>query len=389
MFNAIQEAESIRDLVIEYRRKLHEIPEVCFDLKETVKVLETYLDDMNIPSERCGKCGLTAIIEANDADGPVIALRADMDGLPLQEETGLPFASRTPGKMHACGHDAHMAIALGTARLLCANRDKWKGKVKLIFQPAEEYVSGAKDMISAGVLKNQKIDMVIGAHVWKDVPIGRIGIKPGAFMASSGNFTITISGQGGHGALPHQGQDSIMAAAAFISDIQSVLSRSLPSSEPYVLSFGSIHGGVKNNSLAESVKLEGTFRTFSHKTCEVVENKIKTCLESQSMTYGTKWDYDLWAICPPTINDANLEKRLAETISGLIGEKNVVSFGPVMGGDDFSEFGKYVPSVYFFIGCGSERTPYPHHHSKFILEEDCIPLGTALMTQIIIDISSR
>ncbi|MBF8984008.1 amidohydrolase [Lutibacter sp. B2] len=258
--------------------------------------------------------------------------------------------------------------------------------MKLIFQPAEEYVSGAKKMIEEGVLENPKVDMVLGAHIWQPLKNGCVGIKPGAFMASSDNFSIEIKGKSAHGAMPHEGIDCIAAASDFITGIQSLLTRTIPSNENYVLSFGKISGGMKENTIAEKFELKGTFRTFSIEVKEHIEYQIKNYLKSKELTHNITWNYELMNSSLPTINDHDLALKVKKSIQNIIGEENVIPFGPVMPAEDFSEYCMRVPSVFFFLGTGDEKYIYPHHHPKFDINEDVLYLGTASFTQAIIDL---
>lgn len=386
MVDTLEAAGTIKDAVIGYRREFHRIPELAFSLEKTTGKVQEYLKEMGIESTKCGKAGIAAVIEAEDTDGPVIGLRADMDAMPVREETGLPFASEQENRMHCCGHDAHIAVLLGTARLLAENRREWKGRVKLIFQPAEEIVSGAIYMIENGALENPEVDMVLGLHIWQPLESGKLGIRKGAFMASSDNFRITVHGKASHGAMPHEGIDAISAAADFIHGIQHVLTRVLPSNENYVLTFGKITGGVKENAIAERVEIEGTFRTFNMEVRNLIERKIRDYLESKALTHGITWEYEIMSSTPPTINDNELTNRVIKAAVTALGEERVVEYGPVMPSEDFSEYGKHVPAVFFFVGGGDEKHTYPHHHSKFDIDEEALPLGVATLLQAVIDI---
>lgn len=387
MNKVFKEAQSIKSDIINFRREFHKIPEICFDLDETGELIQSFLKEMGIQSDKtlCG--GIVALIEGGSGEGPVIGLRADMDGLPVEkEETGLEFSSIHTGKMHSCGHDTHMAMVLGAAKILNKMKNTWNGKVKLIFQPAEEYVSGAKKMIEQGILENPKVDMVLGAHIWQPLKKGFVGIKAGAFMASSDNFKVTIKGKSAHGAMPHEGIDCIAASADFITGIQHLLTRTVPSNENYVLSFGKISGGIKENAIAEKVEIKGTFRTFSIEVKKHIESQIKNYLRSKELTHNITWEYELMNSSMPMINDHDLVLKVKKSIQNIIGKDYVIPFGPVMPAEDFSEYCMRVPSVFFFLGTGDEKYIYPHHHPKFDIDENILHLGSASFTQAIIDL---
>jgi len=379
----LEKAREIEEQIIKWRRELHRIPELGFDLKKTAARLGEILQEMGLNPRPCGENGLFADIEAENSQGELIGLRADMDAMPVQEETGLPFSSENPGAMHACGHDAHMAILLGAARLLIDHPEQWQGRVRLIFQPAEELVSGARQMIAGGVLENPEPAAVFGLHIWQQVEKGKIGIKPGVFMASADNFSLTIRGKAAHGAMPHQGQDTIAAAADLIQGLQAGLTRVVPTTEPYVLTFGKINGGFKGNIVAEKVVVDGTFRTFSGEVRETIREKFKDYRAGIEREYGVETDYELLNSAPPLINDPELTGKLRHNLEQFLGEEAIYEFGPVLPSEDFAEFASRVPAVFFFLGGGGQNYPYPHHHGKFDIDEGALVLGTAAMLKAV------
>ncbi len=379
----LDKSREIEQQLIDWRREFHKIPELGFDLEKTAAHLGKILQEMGLKPRRYAGTGLVADIEADDPIGPVIGLRADMDAMPVEEDTGHSFASEHPGAMHACGHDAHMAILLGAAKLLIENSDKWKGRVRLIFQPAEELVSGARKMISEGVLENPKVEAVFGLHIWQVMEFGKIGIKPGVFMASADNFSITINGKAAHGAMPHEGRDSVAAAADLIHGLQANLTRVVPTVESYVLTFGKINGGTKGNIVAEKVEIDGTFRTFSPEVREIIKKRFADFLESIEKAHGVKTEYKLLNSAPPLINDGELAKKLEKEFVDLFGPEEVIRFGPVLPSEDFAEFCRKVPSVFFFLGGGGKDFEFPHHHGRFDIDERALPYGTAALLRAV------
>ncbi len=378
-------ARSIEDQIVSYRRELHSIPELGFDLHETRSCILRHLEELGIQAQELGG-GLVALIEGG-GEGPVIALRADMDAMPGDEDTGFEFASRHEGRVHSCGHDAHMAILLATARLLKEHHQEWRGKVKLIFQPAEELVSGANAMIAGGVLDDPAVDLILGLHVWQPIQSGKVGLRRGAMMASTDTFQIEIAGKSAHGAMPHEGVDAVAAAASFICNIQASLGRVLPSEHNYVLTFGKISGGIRSNVIAEKVLLDGTFRAFDPRVRSRIAEQIKNSLDSQATTYGISWRYDLQDSAPPTINDPELTEQVQESLGRVLGPDSVLEYGPVLPAEDFSEFASRVPGVLFFLGVGGGEHSWPHHHNKFSIAEDALALGVAAFTQAVSDLS--
>ncbi len=379
----LEKSRELEQQIVDWRREFHRIPELGFDLEKTATHLEKILREMGLEPRRFAGTGVVADIEASDLSGPVIGLRADMDAMPVDEETGLPFSSEHPGAMHACGHDAHMAMLLGAAKLLLGNSDRWKGRVRLIFQPAEELVSGARKMIEEGVLENPRVEMVFGLHIWQVMEFGKIGLKPGIFMASADNFSIRIKGKAAHGAMPHEGRDSVAAAADLIHGLQANLTRVVPTTESYVLTFGKINGGTKGNIVAETVDIDGTFRTFSPEIREIIKNRFADYLASIEKGHGVKTEYRLLNSAPPLINDPDLVEKLEKEFGELFGPEKIVKFGPVLPSEDFAEFCRKVPSVFFFLGAGGEDYEFPHHHSRFDIDERALPFGTAALLRAV------
>ncbi|UMZ74838.1 M20 metallopeptidase family protein [Natranaerofaba carboxydovora] len=383
-----EKSQKIKDEIINYRRSLHQIPELSFEEEKTSMEIKGYLDSMGIDYKDCADTGMVALIEGKNP-GPVIAIRADMDGMPASEKTGHSYKSKHEDVMHSCGHDGHMAAVLGAAKLLVQNKDKWNGTVKLIFQPAEELVQGAKRMIKEGVLESPRPDYVLGFHIWQPLQTGEVGIKKEELMASTENFKIIIHGLESHGAMPHQGIDAISAAAEFIQGIHHILSRVISVEESYVLSFGKIEGGRKGNVLPSKVELDGTFRTFEEKTANLIKEKIYSLLDNKKDLYGINWEYILESSASPTYNDPSLTEYVLESMKKILPEDSIqFPYGPVFPSEDFSEYAKYVPAALFFLGAGGDEYKYPHHHPKFDFDERALIIATSIILQTIEDLTT-
>lgn len=385
------ETEAIYEQVVAWRRHFHQYPELGFQEFKTGELVGTVLKDLGAQVSRVARTGVVGLLSGERA-GPTVALRADMDALPLEEETGQVYASRHPGIMHACGHDAHMAIALGTALLLAKNKKRWQGSVKFIFQPGEECPpGGAQQMIKAGVLHNPEVRAVLGLHVYPWLPVGKVGLKEGTVMAADDNFKLTIRGEKSHGAAPHQGVDAIVVAAQAVLALQTVVSRMVDPLEPVVLTIGTIHGGIRRNVIASRVEMEGTVRTLSQQAREKIHPLMVQVLDGVTAGFGATYQLDYQMGYPPTVNDPQLVSLLREALAQELGEANVVSLtNPSMGGEDFAYFAQQVPSVFFLLGVGREaEAKYPWHHAKFDIEEEALKYGVRVMTRSVLELLAK
>lgn len=384
--------EEIFEQIVKWRRHFHQNPELGFQEFETNKYIRSVLKEIGARDiKSIAGTGLTALI-VSQKPGPVIAIRAEMDALPVEEKTGLEFASKNPGIMHACGHDAHMAIALGTAKLLHDHQDRWRGSVKFIFQPAEEYPpGGAVEMIKSGVLLEPQVEAALALHVSPSLPAGQIGYKDGVIMAADDLFKISIQGKSGHGALPHQAIDPIVLAAQVIMAIQTISSRKVNPLEPVVVTIGSIHGGVKANVIPEFITLDGTIRTLHddlrQRMPELIKDTIKGIIESSGASFKLdyKWGYS------PTVNNPQMVKLLAETVNKELGPAcGKYLTNPFMIAEDFSFFTQQVPSVYFMLGIKKENNnQFPLHHAAFNIEESVMKNGIRVMTRTTVDYGNK
>jgi len=390
MLDIINEAKAIQEDIVKWRRELHQFPEVGLNLPKTSQYVAEQLQELGIEFETgIGVSGVVGLIKGGQGN-KTIALRADMDGLAVQEETGLPFAS-TNGNMHACGHDSHMAMLLGAAKILNANKEKLPGNVKLIFQAAEEGPGGAKPMIDEGVLENPRVDAILALHIgtiFKEVGTGKVGVHYGNLMACLDRFTIKIKGKGSHGAMPDMGVDPIAIAGQVITALQTIVSREVKPVNPAVLTIGQIHGGRAYNIIPESVEIEGTVRATDQGEREKIAARMEEIVSH--ITKGMKGDYEMEYTFgyPPLVNNAQFTKDFVQTVEKVVGKEGVVELAnPTMGGEDMAYFLEKVPGTFFFLGGGNEEKgiTYPHHNPKFDLDEDVFWLGTALLAQGAID----
>jgi amidohydrolase len=365
---------------VELRRSLHQIPELCHLEKETSGFVTRYLRKLGLTVHTgIGGYGLKAVLKGG-LPGPVIAIRADMDALPLQEKTGLPFTSKNSGVMHACGHDAHMTNVLLAVKLLAEVKDKIPGAIVFIFQPCEEgaplgKTGGAQGMIEAGVLENPHIDAILGLHVLPDLPVGTIGVCPGPIMANVASFYIKIFGKASHGAFPHQGIDAIYVASSAIMQFQSLISRFRDPNEPAVLTVGKIKGGVRLNVIAEKVELEGTVRTFSFEFQNKISMGMEKILKAHSISYGTKYSFDFIKDAPFVKNDPTLTEFILPVFKKILGQKNVRIVKPMTIAEDFSHYSHKIPALFFFLGAGGKSAL---HTPTFAVDEEALKIGPAL-----------
>jgi amidohydrolase len=374
-----QLVDEIKEEVIAWRRHLHANPELSFHEEKTAQfVYETLQSFGNLQISRPTKTSVMARL-IGDGPGKVVAIRADMDALPIQEENTFEFASKNPGVMHACGHDGHTAMLLGTAKILSRLRHQIKGEVRFLFQHAEEiYPGGAEEMVQAGVMDG--VDVVIGTHLWSPLEIGKIGIVYGPMMASPDRFFIRIHGKGGHAALPHQTIDSIAIGAQVVTNLQHIVSRNNDPLEPLVVSVTQFIGGTTHNVIPGSVEIQGTVRSFDktlrQNVPKLMERIIKGITEAHGATYEFKYEFGY----RPVINDEKVTRVIEETVREVFGEEAIDHIKPNMGGEDFSAFQQKAPGSFFYVGAGNKEKGivYPHHHPRFTIDEDALEIGVRL-----------
>lgn len=382
-------AERGEALAVETRRMLHRIPETQFDEYKTAGYICSVLDTLSIPYKKGygGGTGIVATVTGS-GEGKCVALRADIDALPIKEETNLPFASEHEGFMHACGHDAHMAIALYTAFILNELKDSFKGSVKFLFQPAEEGDGGAEIMIEEGVLENPRVDVCIGGHVMSEYETGKIIYKKGSLMSSPDNFEAVIKGTGGHGAYPERCTNPIVAVSEVITQLTALTDANVPR----VVSVCTIEGGTCPNVIPSEVKITGTARTFTRQSREEVTRLIEERIKEVCDSFGCTYDYKYIPLFPALINDDTVTEEFAFSAAKIVGEGNVLPTHQVsMAGDDFSYFAAAVPSTYVHIGCRSEEQDavYPIHNPRFTIDESCMKIAAMCYCQYIVDYLSK
>jgi amidohydrolase len=376
--------------IIKTRRFLHMNPELSNQEEETSNLIASRLLSLGLEVKKgIAKTGVTGLLRGGE-QGLTIGLRADMDALPIQELTDLPYKSLNPGIMHACGHDIHMSIALGTAMVMSALKDRINGNIKFIFQPAEEGVpsedAGAKVMIQEGVLDNPPVLAILGLHVWPE-NLGKVFFSPGPIMASSDWFRITIQGKSSHGARPHEGVDAITLASHAIVSIQSIVSRTVDPTDPAVVTIGKINGGTKANIIAEEVVIEGTIRTLSETNRKKIPRLIKDVAHGITQSFGANSVFQYREGSPPLYNHPDLASILTPTLFRVLGKNNVRQLKPQMVAEDFSFFCQKIPGFYFFLGVKSPESPStaPLHSPYFNPDEQSIPFGIKIMCHLLFD----
>jgi IAA-amino acid hydrolase len=378
--DTLNEAREILDWIVGLRRRIHRHPELGYKEFETSRIVRETLDELGIPYESpVAETGVVGRI--GNVDGPCIALRADMDALPMVEQTDIDFKSEVDGAMHACGHDCHTAMLLGAARILKARENELPGTVKLIFQPAEEGGAGAEKMCAQGVLENPKVDRIFGLHVWPVVKTGAIGGRPGAFLAAAGTFSVKVTGVGGHAAMPHLAVDPVICAAKIVVELQTVVSRELDPLEAGVLSVTVIKGGSTHNVIPTDVELQGTIRSLSLEGLKTLQDRIREIAEHVAIANRCTAKIEFPGNdYPPTVNDEALWDLTSDIAVGMLGAENVIEGPPVMGGEDFAYYAQRVPAC--FIGLGIQNLEagaiFNVHHPCFLVDEDALPIGSAL-----------
>lgn len=374
--NLNQLAEETKEQVIAWRRHLHQNPELSFQEEKTSQFIYDTLQSFgNLEISRPTRTSVVARLIGAEP-GKILAIRADMDALPIQEENTFEFASQNPGVMHACGHDGHTAMLLGTAKILSGLKEHIKGEVRFFFQHAEElYPGGAEEMVEAGVMDG--VDLVIGTHLWSPIEKGKVGVVYGSMMAAPDTFWITVNGKGGHAALPHQTIDSIAVAAQVVTNLQHLVSRNTDPLDSLVVSVTQFVAGTTHNVIPGSVKICGTVRSFGPELRQSIPAKmeriVKGITEAHEAGYEFKYEFGY----RPVINDNEVTAVIEETVREVFGEEALDMMRPNMGGEDFSAFQQKAPGCYFYVGAGNEEKgiTYPHHHERFTIDEDALEIG--------------
>jgi carboxypeptidase Ss1 len=388
----LAEAARIEPEIIKTRRTVHQHPELAYHEERTAKLVADKLESLGIDVKR--KVGGTGVLGTlrGAKKGRVVALRADMDGLPVLELADVDFRSKVDGVMHACGHDTHVAMLLGAARMLAEHRDELSGTVKFLFQPAEEHGGrgGAKPMIEDGVMKDPKVDYVFGLHIDSTRKSGEIGVKEGAIAAAPDTFKVKIIGRGGHGSAPHETVDPIYVAAHVILALQGVSSRMIDPVRPFVISVGAVHSGTKENIIPDEATLDGTIRTLDEVTRKLAKKKVEEVAKGVCRSFGAtaevEFEKDAY---PVTINDPKATEQAVRVLKRIPGIK-IKKIEAILGGEDFSRFLQKAPGTFYFLGTDNpaKGCVYPNHSSKFKVDEDVLKYGAASLAMLAFEFGS-
>lgn len=376
-----KKAYEIKDEIVEFRRELHQYPEVSYEEEETAKRVLRELEKLDLDEIRTnvGGHGVVGVLKGGKGEGKTLLLRADIDALPITEKTGLDFASKNDGAMHACGHDVHTSMLLGAAKILTEIKDEIKGNILFCFQPAEESppLGGAQIMIDDGVLDDPKVDAAMAMHVW-NYPVGKVAFRDGPMMAQSDRLFVTVKGKASHASQPESGIDAIVGAAHIITALQTIVSRNTSPFKPLVITMGTIKGGNRYNVICDEVKLEGTVRIVDKDVAENIEEKLRRVIEGVGESLGCEVDFEYVPGYTVTENDSELFKIGLEGIGNQLGEENIIiPENSATGGEDFSAFGRYVPILYVWLGIESDMNKgcTTLHNPNLIVDEDVIPIG--------------
>jgi IAA-amino acid hydrolase len=380
MSELLNDARRIKDWIVDLRRAIHRRPELGYQEVETSELVRQTLDGLGI-SYRYPVAVTGVVATLRGGDGPCVALRADMDALPIHEEAAVEFKSEVPGKMHACGHDCHTAMLLGAARLLKERQSTIPGTVKLFFQPAEEGGAGGKRLREEGALDNPAVQRVFGLHVWPELPTGQVGSRTGTFLAAVGRFEIVVTGVGGHAAYPHKTVDPVVAAASIAVELQSIVAREVDPFEPAVISVTSINGGEAFNVIPPTMTLGGTYRSLTTNGAEFLGRRIREVAEQVAAAHRCAvTTAEIGNPYPPTVNDGECWAMAQDVAADLLGRESIREAPPVMGGEDFAFYTEKVPGCFVGLGVRNPSIGAVHHvhHPAFVADEDALPIGAAL-----------
>lgn len=380
MIKIEQDILELRQQIIDVRRSLHQIPESGLQEHETTDFIIKYLTKLGLKVER-GVTGTGAIAYLKGAEGKkTIAYRADIDALSVDEQTGVGYCSSKPGFMHACGHDGHMAILLGFAHYAALHQKELKNNLLFIFQPAEEGPGGAEEIVKAGILEKYKVNSIFGLHIYPEVEEGKAACRPGAMMAQTGEFDIYIKGKSAHGAMPHKGNDALLAAASVVTALNSVIGRNIDPLEPAVLNIGRLESGERRNIIAGDAVLEGTIRAFNEETYTLIRNRLINTAKYLPESFGCTAELEIRDMYPAVTNDAGLFEIFREAV----GDEDLEVIKPMTISEDFSYYQKSVPGLFFMLGSRNEEKGYiyPLHSNKFNFNEEILLSGIQLFENI-------
>ncbi len=368
--------------LIVWRRELHQHAAVAWQEEWASAYLREHFKKLDLPVKKMAGTGLRAVLKGRPG-GKTVALRTDMDALPLQEEGNKTYLSLNPGAAHSCAHDGHMAVMMGVAELLSRRKGAFKGNVVFLCQPAEEHPpGGAKRMIEEGALEG--VQAVFGVHFWQPLPTGTLGVIKGPMMAQSDNVWITVKGRGGHGAFPHGAVDPVFVAAQLVVNLQGVVSRNVDPLKPAVLTFGAVHGGTANNIIPDEVKLTGTVRTLDLKVQALMKRRIREVVEGTCAAFGAAADIVYEDGYPPLVNDPASVDLVLDVARRALGEESILAIDPMMGGEDFAFYLQEIPGAFFFFGAG-DGMKYPHHHPAFDFDEKALAPAAFLMAALALE----
>jgi amidohydrolase len=377
--------------MVALRRELHRWPELSFQEEKTAGVVYERLKALELDEVRAGVggYGVVATIKGGQP-GKTVMVRADMDGLPIQEQNEVEYRSENPAAMHACGHDGHITIALTLAKILAAKRDELPGTVKFAFQPAEERGGGASAMIKDGALSGPEVDAVVGLHLWNNLPVGQLGITDGPIFANADGFEITVHGKGGHGALPHQTVDALLVASEIVVALQTLVSRESTPMLPAVVTVGSFHSGSAFNVINEEATIAGTFRTVTPEARQYLTRRIREMAEGIAGAMRASIEIDFKIGVPAVVNDPTVTAAVREAGKSVLGAENVVTVSPVTIGDDMSEFLLAKPGCYFLMGSANSARglDWPHHHPRFDFDESCMAPAVEILGRSVLELGS-
>jgi amidohydrolase len=386
MENVLKEKiDGMKDWLVDIRRTIHMHPELGFEEVETPKLAAEWLGNFGFQVKRgLAKTGVVGLLRGKKP-GKTVGIRADMDALPLNEANQVPYTSQIRGKMHACGHDAHVAIVLGVAKFFSSFPDQVRGNIKFIFQPAEENGGGGRMMVGEGILENPTVDAIFAAHVFPFLPVGKVGIYEREGLAATDRFTVKIIGKGGHGAFPHVSKDPILAAAHLITQIHSIVSRNINPLDSAVVTIGQVNGGTAFNIIPDEIELSGTARSFNTQVREDLRSRIEQVIQGIARSFGIDYRFNFEYGYPILINDPEMSKLVVSACSKGIGKENIEILKPSMGGEDFAYYLEKVPGSYFRLGIRNEEKGiiHPYHSSLFDIDEEVLPFGVEMFVRII------
>ncbi len=378
----VSQARALFEHTRSLRRDFHMHPELGFNEFRTAGVVARELNALGLEvTTGIAKTGVVALLEGGKP-GPVIMLRFDMDALPIQEETGAVYASQNPGVMHACGHDGHTAVGLTVARILAAQRQSLPGAIKFVFQPAEEGMGGADTMVAEGVLENPQPQMCLGLHLWNNQPLGWFGIAPGPEMAASEIFSLVVRGKGGHGALPNLAVDPVVASAHIVTALQSIVARNVSPLQTAVVTVATIHGGEAHNVIPDTVRLTGTIRTFDASVRQVVLRRFNEVIQQTAAALDCQVEIDVRSLTQAVVNDPVVTRVVHQAAQDLFPEATLDNHFSTMGSEDMASYMQNIPGCFFFIGSANSAKGFdaPHHHPRFDVDEQALPVAVALMS---------